>query len=287
MTESLHPEGLFDLERQASLTESERSLRDRHLASCAACRLEHGFRSDFAREALEGEDDRRLLERAVHGALATVTLPPPPRRTARWAVPGVIGAGLLAAGLAAAALHGERATSTPSEASAAPLADLPVVVPSASSPEEPARVEPPAPAPDLVPERPRVAALSAAPLFARANAERRAGNVAEALRLYRRLLAEFSTSREARTSEVTMARLLLDTQGDAEEALRLFERYVQAAPSGNLAEEALLGRAEALGRLARSAEETRAWSALVETFPTTVHRARAEARVREIAAASP
>jgi TolA-binding protein len=132
-----------------------------------------------------------------------------------------------------------------------------------------------------------VETASAAQLFARANAARRSGDVERALPLYRRLLTEFGASREARTAEVTMARLLLDTQGNATEALGLFQRYQREQPDGTLAEEAVLGEAEALKALGRRADEAAAWSRLVERFPTTVHRARAEARLAEIAPSPP
>lgn len=282
MTSSSHPEELFELERQASLSDSQRAERDRHLAGCASCRFEHGLRSDFAREQVAGEDDEALLRRAVQGALGGVSRLPAPRRAARWAVPSAVGAGLLAAGLAGAALRTERAAVAPSLRPHQPATVASTVVPAPhTSPSSPRLVEvAPPPTPSASAER--VAAPSAAQLFARANAARRLGDVNEALRLYRRLLAEHAASREARTSEVTMARLLLDTQGDAAEALRSFERYSRASPGGNLAEEALLGRSEALGRLGRRADEAAAWAALLERFPGTVHRTRAEARLREI-----
>jgi TolA-binding protein len=288
VTSSIHPEYLFDLERQASLTDSERALRDQHLQSCVSCRLEHGFRNDFAREPLDGKEDGALLDRAVLGALATITLPPAPRRGRRWVAPAAIGATLLAAGLAAAALRSPRASGpapapsvSPAVVRSPPIAPAPVE--DVAAPPAPAPPAPKATAPAT--ERPAIA--TAAQLFARANSARRAGETSEAVRLYRRLLAEFPASREARTSEVTMARLLLDTQADAAEALDSFERYVREAPAGNLAEEARLGRAEALGRLGRAAEEASAWAELLEHFPATVHRGRAEARSKEIAAQAP
>jgi TolA-binding protein len=137
------------------------------------------------------------------------------------------------------------------------------------------------------PSAAHVDSTSAAQLFARANAARRSGEVGRALPLYRRLLTEFGASREARTAEVTMARLLLDTQGSATEALGLFQRYQREEPNGTLAEEAVLGEAEALKLLGRRAEEAAALARLVERFPTTVHRGRAEARLAEIAPPPP
>jgi outer membrane protein assembly factor BamD (BamD/ComL family) len=124
-------------------------------------------------------------------------------------------------------------------------------------------------------------------LFARANAARRAGAVSPALVLYRKLMTAFAGSREAQTSAVIVGRLLLDTQGSAAEALASFDRYAAEAPSGNLAEEALLGRAEALARLNRRADEAQALRALLERFPTTAYRARAEARLSEMSLPAP
>jgi len=281
VTSSFHPEELFDLERQASLSESQRAARDRHLASCATCRLEHGWRGDFAREALDGDDDGALLERALGGALSAVSQVPASKRRTRSAAASALGVGVLAAGFAAAALLRPAAVAPgpgPRPPVAAPPAPARLAAPPVARPQEMA----PAREPSVPVARARP--LSAAQLFGRANAARRAGDVDEAVRLYRRLLADHGASREARTSEVTMARLLLDTRGDAAEALRLFERYARAAPDGNLAEEALLGRAEALGRLGRGADEAAAWAALLQRFPGTVHRARAEARLREMSA---
>lgn len=285
MKSSIHPDYLFDLERQATLTESERALREQHLRSCSTCRLEHGFRSDFAREPLENAEDRALLERAVQGALATITLPPAPQRLGRWVVPSAIGAGVLAAGLAAAALRDQRAPVV--AASGPPSVVRPLPAP--ASPAAPTATEPAKPAISSEPERmsPRPTTTTAAQLFARANSARRAGETTEAVRLYRRLLAEFPASREARTSEVTMARLLLDTRGDAAGALGLLDRYVRESPDGNLAEEARLGRAEALARLEQPEAEAVAWAELLEYFPSTVHRGRAEARLQELAAPAP
>lgn len=282
MTSSFHPEELFDLERQASLSDSQRAARDRHLASCATCRLEHGWRGDFAREALDGDDDGALLERALGGALSAISQAPAAKRRARRTAASALGVGVLAAGLAAAALLRRPAAVAPGPGPRPPVAAVPAPARVAAPPAiRPVEV---APAPEPSVSAARASAPSAAQLFARANAARRAGDVDEAVRLYRRLLADHAASREARTSEVTMARLLLDTRGDAAEALRLFERYARAAPDGNLAEEALLGRAEALGRLGRGADEAAAWAALLERFPGTVHRARAEAHLREMAA---
>jgi TolA-binding protein len=289
VTTDLHPDGLFDLERQASLTESERQARDAHLAGCASCRMEHRLRADFAREPLVGSSDRALLDRATLGALAALSQSPrsaSPRK--RWASAGV---GLLVTGLAAAAVRSGRQPTAPlspppaapaiaQHTSAGPASETPSLAPSVSDGLG-------VPTPGASSSVSRAPLATAPQLFARANAARRAGALPEALTLYRKLLADFPSSREALTSKVTMARALLDTQGNAGEALALFERYAQQAPAGNLADEALIGRAEALGRLGRSTDEADAWRALLARFPASAQRTRAEARLAELAPPPP
>jgi TolA-binding protein len=123
---------------------------------------------------------------------------------------------------------------------------------------------------------------TAATLFARANAARRRGDRDEALRLYRRLQERFPASDEARLSHATMGKLVLEGEPDA--ALAEFDRYLGAAKGGALGEEALVGRAVALGRLGRHAEEKAAWQELLARHPRSVHAARARARIAELAA---
>jgi hypothetical protein len=49
-----------------------------------------------------------------------------------------------------------------------------------------------------------------------------------------------------------------------------------------LREDAVIGKALALGRLRRYAEERRAWKALLEQFPASAYAERARARVLEL-----
>jgi TolA-binding protein len=283
----LHPEELFELERQASLTESERALRDQHLASCQTCRIEHGLRADFAREPLHRDDDRALLERALGGALANLAAPALGAGSRKaWAVTA---AGVLVAALAAAAVRSSgsgHAPPTPARAPAPALPPAERAKPSSAALPPPSAVASAKPTPRVArppsSNVPRAAdsavSTSAAELFAQANAARRAGALSDASSLYRQLLGQFGDSREAQTSSVILGRLLLDSGDSASEALALFERYTRAAPAGNLAEEALLGRAEALARLGRAADELEAWRTLLERFPQTAQRERAQAR---------
>jgi TolA-binding protein len=123
---------------------------------------------------------------------------------------------------------------------------------------------------------------NAAELFARANLARRRGDVNEAAHTYRDLQASFPGSPEEIVSRVTLGRLLLDRLGDARGALVQFDSYLANPTHGALREEALIGRALALGRLHRQAEEKGAWAALVAAYPKSAYAERAQARLEEL-----
>lgn len=182
---------------------------------------------------------------------------------------------------------------------ARPSAIAPTAVLTASTPE-PAAAPAPAPLPEPVPKLPpaspravpapaRVATTSpavpsaapvastAAGLFEAANTARRTGDTNGALAGYDALERQFPSSPEARVAKATTARLLLD-RGDAAGALRRFDAYL-ASGSTELREEAMAGRATALERLGRDEEESRAWAALLATYPRTPYAAHARARV--------
>jgi TolA-binding protein len=154
-------------------------------------------------------------------------------------------------------------------------------------------LEPPLAAPSAAPpSEPRVAALAsdsavaklertAATLFRDARAARRQGELATARSLYAELQASFPESAEARVSRVALGKLLL-MAGDGAAAERQFRLYL-AGSGGDLIEEALLGRAEALGRLGRSGEERRVWQELGARYPSSVYAERARKRLDELA----
>jgi TolA-binding protein len=125
-------------------------------------------------------------------------------------------------------------------------------------------------------------AASAAELFARANLARRRGDVNEAAHTYRELQSSFPGSPEEIVSRVTLGRLMLDRLGDARGALVQFDSYLANPTHGALREEALIGRALALGRLHRQAEEKGAWAALVAAYPKSAYAERARARLEEL-----
>lgn len=116
-----------------------------------------------------------------------------------------------------------------------------------------------------------------AELFEGESEARRHGDYAHALDLDGTLEGRYPTSREAQASRAIIGRLLLD-RGDPQGALAKFDAYL-AAGSGQLGEEAMIGRATALDRLGRNDEALRAWSALVTAFPETSFAAHARARL--------
>jgi TolA-binding protein len=142
-----------------------------------------------------------------------------------------------------------------------------------------ARAEPLAP---RAAPRPSKNIEPAAPeLFSRANAARRAGDFAQARRVYSELIAKYPDSDEARLSELSLGKLLL-ASGEAAQAEREFSHYLSA---GNepLAEEALVNQAESLHAMNRAADERKAWQRLLMEHPNSVYGARARARLSALA----
>jgi hypothetical protein len=173
----------------------------------------------------------------------------------------------------------------------APPAEMPLPVPSpadepighprarpvvAAAPlPPPAALQPPAlggtaPSPD---------APSAAVVLGRAEEARAARRFGDALHLYDDLAARFPGSREEIVARVLHGQLLLDERHDAPAALRWFDRYLGSAPDGSLAEEARLGRAQALQALGWRDEERAAWEQLLGKHPASVHAPAARARL--------
>lgn len=111
---------------------------------------------------------------------------------------------------------------------------------------------------------------SAAELFKLANAARRRGDMEGARALYRQLREEHPTSNEATLALMVQARVELQ-QGAAREALIQFDRYLNLAPSGPLAQEALEGRAQAYRQMGMPGEEANAWRELLQRYPDSVY----------------
>jgi len=292
MTASEHPETLIDRALAGDLAKAERAELDDHLAGCAACTL-HLAMGTTSRAGTASVRDAALNRIAMAGARARVQQPRARfawrlgRLPLRLAVASVV----LVAGLAAAAvtLRGPRAGQTAAVSKdAAPAlktvaqANAPVVVPApriAAPNDQPAPEgagAPPAegrPAPREVP--------SAAALFTRASDLRRQGRVEQAIDTYRLLQQRHPRTREASLSFALAGRLQLE-RGRAAQALADFDRYLTAGSElTDVAEEALAGRAEALRRLGRRAEEADAWRALLARFPGSIYAAQAHARLAQ------
>jgi TolA-binding protein len=120
-------------------------------------------------------------------------------------------------------------------------------------------------------------AHGAAVLFEAATEARRQGSYARAIDLQRELFSRYPRSRESHVARETMGRLLLD-RGDPAGAFASFEAYLGEG-SGELGEEAMVGRATALERLGRSAQAADAWRALLAAYPETPYAAHAKSRL--------
>jgi len=308
----LHPEDLLERDARGELSPVERARLDAHVARCTACRLERVVRVDFLREtedvAIQTPADVQRLLAGVLAAPRTAEAPTTRTRPRRERIAALLLTGVLvtAAGWAAAARW-----SAPKAASVTvdPM-DAPSTAGTAKSgvsratrgetaplvardvPEEqvaPALLPPsseprPRPTPAV---RPASFPLVTAPpdaespglAFQRANEARRAGQHARAAEAYRGLIARYPASAEAPASLVALGRMLLD-DGDAPGALRCFDDYLRRG--GSLGEDVMLGRALALQHLGRSDDESGAWSALLASYPGSVHAARARRRLLDL-----
>ncbi len=164
---------------------------------------------------------------------------------------------------------------------------IPAALPELPPPAEPASEtpEPIAPVVETQQKAPPPARALSAPgpppvgpsdLFEAENVARQRGDYGRALDIDRDLETRYPTSREAQVSRAIVGRLLLD-RGDPSRALGNFDSYL-AAGSGDLREEAMVGRATALDRLGRSDEAAEAWSQLLTAFPATPYASHARAR---------
>jgi len=297
----LHPEELFDKMVQGRLSTTEGERLHAHLATCAACRFEVDVRRDFA---------ETVRDLAFGLPLAAPNDAPPPRvsefrslgarpgrRRSVWLlslaaalvasasvaalVPGVgtfVGGHLpkaffaVAPRVASPSATAYWKSTTREVASPAPRK---VDEPSPSIPDAPTKLE------DLplahAPAPAETSAKTAAELFREANQARRAGDDRGAMGLYRALEQRYPNSAEARLSHATLGRLMLD-RGDAELALEDFDRYLSEGGTA-LGEEALVGRALALGKLGARGAEASAWKEVLRRFPKSIHARLARTRL--------
>jgi hypothetical protein len=310
----LHPEDLLDRARRGTASAEELHRLRAHLAGCAACRFEHVLAGDAARFAVpngdgrDGAADAIVLERVRREASRAVRARSGRHRIAARArgrrvrltfvAAGVL---MLAATVGAATTlvrrvwHGpviEAVTQAPvpaarprRHASRAQADESPPLAGDEAAPDEPLAAPPvvAAPAPARAP-RARTLAQAETPgeLFARANAARRNGRTREAARLYRELQRVYPGTSEELVSRVTLGRWMLDRLNDPAGALARFDSYLANPVHTALREEALIGRALALGRLGRVREERSAWTAFLAAFPGSVYAERARGRLEAL-----
>lgn len=302
----LHPEDLLERAGRGTANAAELARLTQHLAECTVCRVERALVAQAAADGAPLRDEKLVLARLKRASAARFSAPTG-RRSRRSGA--LVAVALLAATVASAAAA--TATFVIVRRAAAPQAIVvtapgqrPTPVASPHRPEPVRTAEPPSVAAEkakttepsdaqLAPEtahsaaRAAVEPVSASELFSRANQARRDGKATEAVRLYRALQERYSGTSEELVSRVTLGRLLLDRLGDSRGALVQFNSYLASPGGGVLREEAMVGRALALGRLGRSAEERTAWQALLDTFPKSTQRKRAQARLGELGGSAP
>jgi tetratricopeptide (TPR) repeat protein len=290
-----HPEAALDRALAGTLPDEQRRELDLHLSACAACAA-HLAAAERTRQRLAPQPwDEHLDRQAVENAMTGLYQP----RSSRLRLAGALRLGfalaglLLIVGVAGAALwRSQRLSAHP--------VSVPVFQP-ARLPEPPgsARVvaaDPNQPQPRLVAERvvakidqssvepatprPPRAQSSAAALFAQALALRAEGKVDAAIAAHLRLQRFFPAARETRLSFALAGRLLLEKRS-SEQALAQFNQYL--ARPGDVAEEALVGRATALGNLGRAAAEAAAWREVLDHNPESIYAAHAKKRLSALA----
>lgn len=279
-------------ERRNLLTTSERVSLSHHLVTCASCRLARQIGADFDGIGALRPGDGERIARISAGVLRGVA---PPRRTAlrvrATALLIAAAIGLLAAGAFGARVWIRRtsvwlapiALQRPPSAEAPPP---PVIAPASLSAQDDSTASDARHGDSSSPSRssssPSMATdeIPASAIFANANQSRHDGAVENAITLYQRLEQKFPASPEAHLSRVSLGRLLLE-RGYATRALEQFDRYL-SRPGGDLAAEALAGRARALAMLDRKHEERDTWNRLLREFPGSVYAVRARQRLAEL-----
>jgi TolA-binding protein len=292
-----NPEDLSALSRRGLLSEVDELELARELANDPELWTSHSVGVDLDNSTAVRAGDDALVARVADAALARVAasrVPKAPRRRPRrvavlLAAALVLGSGVSAAvlGVVPVPLLGGEKTEQPATLPPAPASKLAPVWRKAARPERPERTaavadEPPrepntSDAPRARAARP-AAETSAADLFRTANAARHAADFSRAQRLYSELIARYPSSDEARIARVSLGKLLL-AKGDPSAAEQEFQNYLKDG-KGQLAEEALVSRAQSLQKLGRKDAERATWQRLLADYPNSVYAAEARARLR-------
>jgi hypothetical protein len=298
----LHPEDLLERERRGTANADELVRLTQHLAGCCVCRVERALVAQAALDAAPLPDEELVVARLKRAATARLLAPTGRHAKQKGAFVAIaLAAGTVASVAAAATFVIVRGAAAPA-ASVASVTSQPPLPPAPRHRSEPVKIDEPRetaateavkPNANGEPEvvrpalRSAVEPAGASELFSRANQARRDGKTSEAVRLYRALQERFAGSSEELVSRVTLGRLLLDRLGDSRGALVQFNSYLASPAGGALREEAMVGRALSLGRMGRTTEESAAWQALLDGFPKSTQRKRAQARLAELAGSAP
>jgi tetratricopeptide (TPR) repeat protein len=283
MNRGLHPEAALDMALDGTLPAAQRHDLDLHLASCAACAAHvaaaQRVRERLAEQPWDEQLDRKAVARAMTGLFQPRFAWFKSRRGVFWFEFALAGL-LLIGGVAGAGLWRLHRSSSVPLLPPEPSAGAPVVSSAPSQAEPHPIIEPDPLSGEPALQRPARAQPSAAALFAQALALRGEGKVDAAIAAHLRLQRLYPAARETRLSFALAGRLLLE-RGSPEQALAQFNQYL--ARPGDVAEEALVGRATALGRLGRSAAEAAAWREVLERHPESVYAAHAKKRLAALA----
>lgn len=287
----LHPDDLIDKQMDGTLSEDERVRLDAHLAQCSACRLECILRADFDEELGTRQETPSVRIVVTDVLKQPLTVTPAPKKasaTLRWSKIAMVAAAALSlTGLAAAkdspvrgvfrSLQGLFVSTVEPPLPSAPESQkrdsvvmAPIAVATVGSVPEPmvsAVVEPviravPAPSSVLAPA-PKTAEM----LFAEARTLRSSGKIDAAEQAYADLIARHPGTSAGKTALAVSARMHLD-HGNATLALARYSAYLNSG-HGALREDALAGRALALGKLGRADEASRAWDELFSAYPNS------------------
>ncbi|HLK91776.1 MAG TPA: hypothetical protein VKZ18_17935 [Polyangia bacterium] len=284
-----HPEDLIDRARRGGLPPDAQAALDRHLRDCSVCAGQVALAARFERELAPQPRDHLMYQRAVEGALARLQQSPLGRRRAaqprwaRWAAAAL----LLIAGVTAAAAVGRRVALRSAVQPSVPVA-VPVTVAPTAPPRPPVEAPPPeapqAETPVRAPaahgaHRPSAPTITAGELFEKGVKLQTEGHAEAAIATYRRLQGTFPQTPEAGLSFALGGELLLKV-GRPGDALAMFDRHLKV--DGEVGEEALAGRADALEQLHRTTEAVAAWKTLLARYPRSVYAERARARLEQL-----
>ena len=283
-----HPEEMLDRAIAGELLGSEQPDLDEHLGACRVCAVHLAL----GRSRQEGGSaqywDNQLNHQAVEHALAaferrgwSAVLSSLTRK--RWLL---LTAGMLVTlGSAASAAwwRMQRPAHEPvfaDGAGSAPIALAPTISKRALVAPEARLALPSAPMDERATSpQPSRALPSAASLFEQASSLREQNNPDEAIVIFRKLQRLYPRARESRMSFALVGRMLLD-RGRPAQALSQFDQHL--AQNGEASEEALAGRATALGQMGRFSSEGETWQRLLDAYPGSVYASQARDRLSRL-----